>query len=258
MKPLFLLALCCLMTVPPMLSAQTVELNPMPDINAMIVRHVRNMPSGGKYAANQVALVQLESSSDFVKGKFFRIPRTPYPSFCSGATYLILVRTLEELRRRGVLKLNADTLNSLVIRRQRDGQSIWGRWNANGPGTARLFRELRLGKNFTDYLEARPGDFLKIFWTDEIGKYERGHSVIFMGLEEKEGVEHVKFWSSNTPDGYGMKSVPKSEICRAVFSRLEHPENLNRSSKIPDVDPYLASLLTVRSSADEMRKKCGL
>ena len=48
------------------------------------------------------------------------------------------------------------TLTSLLIAHQRDGQGVWGRWNANGPGTARLFTELRLGRNFTDFAEARP------------------------------------------------------------------------------------------------------
>jgi hypothetical protein len=64
-----------------------------------------------------------------------------------------------------------------------DGESLWGRWNANGPGTARLFYELGLGRNFTSFSAARPGDFLKIFWTDAVGKNENGHSVIFLGLE---------------------------------------------------------------------------
>lgn len=256
MKLLSFLALILLL--PKALHSQTVELNPKPAINPIIVGHVRNMPTGGRYAANRLALIQLQSSGDLVKGKFFHIPRAPYPSFCSGATYLIFVRTLEELRKRGVLKLNAETLDSLVIRDQRDGEGIWGRWNANGPGTARLFHELNLGKNFTDYSQALPGDFLKIFWTNEIGKQERGHSVIFMGLEKKDGVEHVRFWSSNQPDGYGFKTVPKSTIKRAVFSRLEHPENLNRSGKLPETDAYLASLLNVRSTEKEMKEKCGL
>jgi hypothetical protein len=72
-------------------------------------------------------------------------------------------------------------MENLLIRGQGDGVGIWGRWNANGPGTARLFEELHLGKNFTSFEEARPGDFMKIFWNDNIGGTESGHSVIYLG-----------------------------------------------------------------------------
>jgi hypothetical protein len=34
----------------------------------------------------------------------------------------------------------------IISSSQRDGAGIWGRWNANGPGTARLFYELGLGQ----------------------------------------------------------------------------------------------------------------
>src|SRR5256885_5765061 len=52
-----------------------------------------------------------------------------------------------------------DTLDELMIRDgQRDGEGIWGRWNANGPGTARLFQELGIGRNFVDVSQAQPGE----------------------------------------------------------------------------------------------------
>ena len=52
------------------------------------------------------------------------------------------MKMIEALRARGSLQLDYDTLDALMIRNQRDGEGIWGRWNANGPGTARLFHEL--------------------------------------------------------------------------------------------------------------------
>jgi hypothetical protein len=79
------------------------------------------------------------------------------------------MKTIEALRDRGDLQLNYETLDQLMIRGQPDGAGIWGRWNANGPGTARLFYELGLGRNFDDFGEARPGDFMKIFWSPELG-----------------------------------------------------------------------------------------
>ena len=91
------------------------------------------------------------------------------------------------MRERGDLRLNDETLDQLMIRGQRDGAGIWGRWNANGPGTARLFYELGLGRNFDDFEAAQPGDFMKIFWSEEVGRAEHGHSVIYLGMEKKIG-----------------------------------------------------------------------
>jgi hypothetical protein len=145
-----------------------------------------------------------------------------------------------------------------MIRGQRDGQGIWGRWNANGPGTARLFYELGIGRNFDDFAEAEPGDFMKIFWSPEVGREEHGHSVIFLGMEKKLGLDYVRFWSSNIPFGYGERSVPRTKIIHAIFSRLYDPSNLGRIATTPPVDRYLASLERVRSSYPEAREKCGL
>ena len=139
-----------------------------------------------------------------------------------------------------------------------DGESVWGRWNANGPGTARLFYELGLGRNFTSFSSARPGDFLKIFWTDAVGKKENGHSVIFLGLESVDGVETVRFWSSNRPGGFGESSVPREKIARAIFSRLEHPEKISDWPILPQTDTYLASLLTTVSSFPEAARMSGI
>ena len=185
-------------------------------------------------------------------------PHLAKPSYCSGATYLVFLRALEEFARAGALRLDGATLHALLIRGQPDGHGVWGRWNANGPGTARLFFELGLGSNFVDLHSARPGDFMKIFWTNEVGRLERGHSVVFLGTEQVGGKERVRFWSSNKPHGYGEKSVPRSQIARMIFSRFEAPENVGRVVSLPPRDPYLASLLTTKSSFAEACAKCGI
>jgi hypothetical protein len=77
-------------------------------------------------------------------------------------------------------------------------------------------------------------------------------------MEKKLGVEYVRFWSSNIPTGYGEKSVPRSKIAHAIFSRLEAPGNLSRIEIAPAVDKYLASLLSTRSSYAEAKAKCGM
>jgi len=228
------------------------------DCNGLILEQIKQMPQGGRYSVSRFAKIRLQSAAHFESGKFFILPSAPYPSFCSGATYLVFIRTIETLRARGELYLDFATLEQLIIRDQHDGEGIWGRWNANGPGTARLFRELRLGRNFDNFSEARPGDFMKIFWSRQVGRSEHGHSTIFLGTENRLGVEYVRYWSSNVPSGYGEKIVPRNKIASAIFSRLETPANLSRIASAPEVDSYLASLLRKRSSFAEATQKCGL
>ncbi|MFL6582890.1 MAG: hypothetical protein ACJ8KU_00070 [Chthoniobacterales bacterium] len=245
-----LLALLCTCLIAPLARAE--------DLNALILEQVRNMPSGGSYSVSHFAKIRLQSAAHFESGKFFVIPTAPYPSFCSGATYLVFIKAIEALRERGALQLDVATLNHLVIRDQHDGEGIWGRWNANGPGTARLFYELGLGRNFTDFAKAQPGDFMKIFWNRNVGQRESGHSVIFLGTVTRPDGEYVRFWSSNLPAGYGEKEVPRAKIAAAIFSRLTDPANLSRIQTVPETDDYLGSLLRKNSSFAEATRKCGI
>jgi hypothetical protein len=224
--------------------------------NGLVLEQVKQMPQGGQYSVSHFAKIRLQSSAHFESGKFFIVPAGP--SFCSGATYLVFIRTIEALRARGELHLEYATLEKLIIRDQRDGEGIWGRWNANGPGTARLFHELQLGQNFDNFDQAMPGDFMKIFWSRQVGRNEHGHSTIFLGMETRPDGQYVRYWSSNIPSGYGEKSVPRSKIAYAIFSRLQTPANLARINNAPLVDTYLASLLRTRSSISEAGTKCGL
>lgn len=226
--------------------------------NNLILEQIQQMPQGGRYSASSLATARLKSAARLESGRFLIQPDLASPSYCSGATYLVFMKTIEALRTRGLIHLDDATLQSMVIRGQRDGEGIWGRWNANGPGTARLFHEMDLGQNFDDFRQAQPGDFMKIFWSSEVGRGERGHSVIYLGTERKLGTEYVRYWSSNTPTGYGEKSVPRSKVILAIFSRLDSPENLSRAIDVPSVDRYLASLLSTRSSYEEAKAKCGM
>ena len=228
------------------------------DYNGVILEQIKQMPQGGRYSVSHFAKIRLQSSAHFESGKFFILPSQASPSFCSGATYLVFIRTIEALRARGQLRLDYSTLERLIIRDQHDGEGIWGRWNANGPGTARLFHELQLGQNFDNFSEAKPGDFMKIFWSRQIGRKEHGHSTIFLGTENRPDGQYIRYWSSNVPSGYGEKSVPRSKIAYAIFSRLQTPANLARINNAPFVDTYLASLLRTRSSIAEASAKCGL
>ncbi len=225
------------------------------DWNAAVLEAVQSMPKGGGFSATSEASARLRDAAQ-ADGAELRVrPALAPPSYCSAATYLVLLKVLERAQAAGTLQLDGKVLAPSM---QRDGEGVWGRWNANGPGTARLFYELGIGKNFTDWNEAKPGDFLKIFWRDAVGSNEFGHLVVYLGTESRDGVEYVRFWSSNKPEGFSEKSVPKSKIARALFSRLEHPDRLASASSLPKVDTYLASLLERKSSFAEACKLSGV
>ncbi len=228
------------------------------DWNAEVVAATRAIPPGGGYAATSQAGARLRDAVSLEAGNVKVNPSAARPSYCSGATYLVLLKVVERAQAAGNLRLDAQALAALPPAMQQDGQGVWGRWNANGPGTARLFYELSLGRNFIDWHEARAGDFLKIFWRDAVGAKERGHSVVYLGTESRGGLEFVRYWSSNQPGGIGEKMVEKSKIARALFSRLEHPERLADVSGLKATDPYLASLLERESSFAQACAKSGV
>ena len=211
------------------------------DCNDLVLEQVRKMPKGGSYSVSHFAKIRLQSSAHFESGKFFILPSGP--SFCSGATYLVFIKTIEALRESDQLRLDYGTFERLIIRDQHDGEGIWGRWNANGPGTARLFHELRLGRNFDNIDQAKPGDFMKIFWSRR--------------WEETSTDTPRSFWEWKIGRMANMFDTGRAMFHRAMarracrearsltplFSRLETPANLARINNAPLVDTYLASLL---------------
>jgi hypothetical protein len=217
--------------------------------NETILRLLNSMPTGGGYVATNAATRDLQSAVQVQAGQLNVRPSAARATYCSGATYLVFVQAIQSCLPKS--SLQGPVAEALAIRGQPDGVGVWGRWNANGPGTACLFRELGLGPNFTSFDAARPGDFMKIFWTGAVGLLEHGHSVIYLERFQKQGVEMVSFWSSNKPLGYGVKSVPRSRIKYAIFSRLEEPANIQRINGLPLRNHYLASLLDSESSIAE-------
>jgi hypothetical protein len=239
-------------------------------LNEIIMQTLQEMPRGGGYSTSPQAWNQLQSEIAVQDAKLLIKTAKPAPSFCSSATYLVFLKVLSKLQAQQSLKMDLKTQQELLVKapaEQPDGSGVWGRWNANGPGTARLFFELKLGRNFTldQISEAQPGDFMKIFWNDKIGAEEKGHSVIFTGLKTSKEGREICFWSSNkeNPDheaGMGTKCVAEKKISRAIFSRLEFPERLNEAPKLMATaysDSYLRGLLKQNSSADEMCRKIG-
>ena len=247
--------------------------------NQAILEAVQSMPAYGKYNSDDSLIANLKSSiTTDSQNKIQVHPETAQPSFCSSATYLVFMKAISNLQSKG-LKLSKEATDQLMVQAKpehMDGTGAWGRWNADGPGTARLFKEVGLGENFTELGQAKPGDFVKIFWNDLIGndpknkQSEHGHSAVFEGTKSIGGVESFCFWSSNqsykndkgetVPGGMGHKCVPQSKIKRTLFSRLQNPERLNC---VPETvgklsshyhDPYLTRLGSTLSTPEEMCK----
>jgi hypothetical protein len=223
--------------------------------NSVILSMIPAMPIGGGYSATTAATRDLQAAVQTRGDKIVVDPFAAKSTYCAGATYMIFVRALQALLPDSVFSGNIAA--AFAIRGQPDGVGVWGRWNANGPGTACLFKELGLGRNFTSFEEAQPGDFMKIFWSSAVGAREHGHSVIYLGRLQRNGLEMVRFWSSNQPNGYGEKIVPRSKIANAIFSRLEVPANSVRALTLPERNRYLASLLSRNSSFAEALAESG-
>jgi hypothetical protein len=245
-----LLLLCCL----PLHAQEDVVAGG--DANSQILQILKTMPQGGGYSATAGATRDLQSAVQVYGGTLNVRPAAARSTYCSGATYLVFIQAIQRLIPRS--QVGGGLAEALAIRGQPDGVGIWGRWNANGPGTACLFNELRLGHNFTSFDEAKSGDFMKIFWTDAVGTREHGHSVIYVSKGTVNGVEMVRFWSSNKPGGYGYKEVPRSRISHAIFSRLETPSNITGFVRLEHKNGYLASLVSNESSMKEALDRSGI
>ncbi|HEY0793683.1 MAG TPA: hypothetical protein VGD78_21660 [Chthoniobacterales bacterium] len=228
---------------------------PSRDANALILSVLEAMPRGGGYSATMETTHRLQAAVQTQNGIMVE-PEAARPSYCSGATYLVFLQALQRLETGS--RLNQGVIHALAVQGQPDGVGVWGRWNANGPGTACLFHELNLGKNFTSFEDAQPGDFMKIFWTTAVGRHEHGHSVIFLGKSIDHGVEMIRFWSSNQPVGFGEKSVPRARIAYAIFSRLETPENIVHVLELAPRNPYLGGLIHRESSLTEALAESGV
>ncbi len=211
------------------------------DFNSRVLAVVRTMPAGGGYDGSDATKNLLYGACDLSDGKIRVNANRARPSFCSGATYLVLLEALGS---------GPEALLPEID--QKDGHGVFGRWNSNGPGAAKLVADLGAGKNFTSWEEAQPGDFLKIWWTDRIGGRERGHLVVYLSHD----AGTVRFWSSNQPGGYGTKSVPRVDCRRVLFTRITSPGKFAAAKNLPAVDPWLARMLREDFTWAEVVAKC--
>ncbi len=227
--------------------------------NEPVIRAIERMPRGGGYSTRPRAHHALSHSiRPGRRGALDLHPRKARPSYCSGATYHVLLGVVQEAIDAGSLELSPSEVQSLLVQGQGDGVGVWGRWNANGPGAAKLVKDLGMGINFESYAKARPGDFMKIFWSNQIGRYEHGHLVVYLGTYQLKGEEYVKFWSSNQPGGYGVKSVPKKAVKWAVFTRIMRIQNIKKVDGLASEDPFLKKMLSRSYSRSSVRSRCSI
>ncbi len=87
------------------------------------------------------------------------------------------------------------------------------------PGPPGFFHEADLGRNFTSFDEARPGDFMKVWWNDEIGARESGHSVVYLGTAMHPDGEYVAYWSSNCAEWIRLqRGAPAAHSPATLFA----------------------------------------
>ena len=245
----------------------------LPPFNKALLQALTKIPPAGGYALNRKAIRNLAHEAiqwNPATQELLLFPKKAQPSFCSSACYLAFLLALKEEEKRLKKRYPPDFWSYCAVKvGQKDGHQAWGRFNANGPGIAKWIADLKAGENFSSPEEALPGDFLKIFWNDEIGAKERGHFVIFLKVipappipKDKEKPPHSEaqlvFWSSNTPKGYGQKIIPISQAKRLIFTRLTRPEALHHYAQLPACDEWLSSLLQKRISPQECAQKSSL
>jgi len=220
----------------------------------LVLEAVETMPVGGGYAASRAANEGLAKAIGLDReGGFVVDAKVAQPSYCSGATYLVLLRALSgEIGKIKNLEARKALVERLKMRAQPDGVGLWGRWNSNGPCMAVWFTETKMGFSFEDSKLARGGDFLKLWWKEPIGKDEAGHSVVYLGKGvTSDGEEGFEIWSSNKPLGYGKKVVPLSKIKRALFSRCDHPERVGEVTLLAERSVFLSEMLKRNMSQEE-------
>ena len=89
--------------------------------NRLILDEIRTMPQAGGYSAGHEATQRLGSAVELGPETLRVDAARAQPSYCSGATYLVFLKTIDALATRGVLPSSQGVLSPLLISGQRDG-----------------------------------------------------------------------------------------------------------------------------------------
>lgn len=261
------------------------------DYNAMVLDIISGLPTGGGYSTGSAFVSPVVQASNIGGGRLEMRVYDGHPSHCTSATYALFARLVAVLHNEGRIQLSIEQMETLEVKRRLadgsqlvDGQGPYWIFNSNGAGVAALFKHTGIGINFRDdkLVYARPGDFLKLFWNDNVGASEQGHQVVYLGRRDVGGRDMVCFWGSQRQnkkkrgsrtealyfpakagqkvvDGYGEVCRPRGDIKEMIFSRITCMEHLSAGLETmraratergsgpfgvsyPFVDDYLVSL----------------
>lgn len=263
------------------------------DYNAMIIDIIKGLPSGGGYSRGSDFQLPTITAHNIGAGHWEMRVYDGFPSHCTSATYAVFARLVAVLQDNGRIALNGEQIATLSAKNRMpdgtrlvDGQGTFQIFNANGAGAAALLKHTGTGVSFRDdkLLYARAGDFLKLFWNENVGASEQGHQVIYLGHKTEGSRDMLCFWGSQrqgkkkrpggtealyfpaaaggkVKDGYGEVCRPRSDIKAMIFSRVTCMEHLaaglehmrakaieSRGAPLPFVDEFLVSLR--KTSAD--------
>ena len=263
------------------------------DYNAMILDIIKGLPSGGGYSRGSSFQLPTITAHNIGADRWEMRVYDGFPSHCTSATYAVFARLISVLQDNGRIALDGEQIATLSAKSRMpdgatlvDGQGPFQIFNANGAGVAALLKHTGTGMNFRDdkLLYARAGDFLKLFWNDNVGASEQGHQVIYLGHKTVGSREMVCFWGSQRQnrkkrsggtealyfpaaeddkvvDGYGEACRPRADIKAMIFSRVTCMEHLaaglddmrekalaSRGVPFPFVDEYLYKLRNTSSN----------
>jgi hypothetical protein len=270
------------------------------DYNAMILDIINGLPSGGGYSIGSSFQLPTITAHNIGAGRWEMRVYDGFPSHCTSATYTVFARLVSVLLDNGRIALVGEQIAALSAKSRMpnggtlvDGQGPFQIFNSNGAGVAALLKHTGTGMSFRDdkLLYARAGDFLKLFWNDNVGASEHGHQVIYLGHKTVGSREMVCFWGSQRQnkkkrsggtealyypaaegdkvvDGYGQVCRPRADIKAMVFSRVTCMEHLaaglddmrakalaSRGAPFPFVDDYLYGLRNTSSDQATLDRK---
>lgn len=251
----------------------------------------RKIPSG----FTQTTWMGMDKAVNIQKNKTIIDVDQARPSFCSSAVYMLFLKSLSiwstqynhSISYLSWTNLKPYTMPNEKYPIQQDGEGAWGMANSNGPGFAVLINKLKMGSNYyvglpseysssneriSAFKQGRRYDVIKMFWNDNVGKDERGHIGIYLGMQEKLNPStnkqelYVYWWTSNGSKtdinaGYGIGCAPVSKIRRAVFTRITNPKSINNVENIvpTDKDDLLYNLgSSINISSDTLKSICNI
>ena len=270
------------------------------DFNAMVLDIIKGLPNGGGYSRGSSFQLPTITAHNIGAGRWEMRVYDGFPSHCTSATYAVFARLVSVLLDNGRIALDGEQIATLSAKNRMpdgatlvDGQGPFQIFNANGAGVAALLKHTGTGTSFRDdkLLYARAGDFLKLFWNENVGASEQGHQVIYLGHKTVGSREMVCFWGSQRQnkkkrsggtealyfpaaegdkvvDGYGEACRPRADIKEMIFSRITCMQHLaaglddmrdkaiaSRGAPYPFVDEYLYELRNTSSDQATLDRK---